>query len=153
MRRDVQAVVLAKLARLDVSRAASALTDPAVALETVTFAAAPAAALASAVLLYSRRRGAWIRREFSSHINVALVGFRASRGSGKPMLVLFDEVPGCHTVLTYGRGVLSHHATLGCGASGQRSATPSTGGTAKAAWNQKSESRSPFDGTSSGATA
>ena len=88
MRRDVQAVVLAKLARLDVSRAASALTDPAVALETVTFAAAPAAALASAVLLYSRRRGAWIRREFSSHINVALVGFRASRASGKPTLVL-----------------------------------------------------------------
>ena len=31
-----------------------------------------------------------------------------SRASGKPMLVLFDEVPGCHTVLTYGRGVLSH---------------------------------------------
>ncbi len=28
--------------------------------------------------------------------------------TGKPILVLFDEVPGCHTVQTYGRKVLSH---------------------------------------------
>lgn len=32
----------------------------------------------------------------------------ASRKSGKPMLVLFDEVPGCHTVKTYGKRVLRH---------------------------------------------
>ncbi|MEO1272508.1 MAG: VPGUxxT family thioredoxin-like (seleno)protein, type 2, partial [Myxococcota bacterium] len=32
----------------------------------------------------------------------------ASRRSGKPVLVLFDEVPGCHTVVTYGKTVLSH---------------------------------------------
>ncbi len=31
-----------------------------------------------------------------------------ARKSGKPMLVLFDEVPGCHTVKTYGARVLRH---------------------------------------------
>jgi hypothetical protein len=31
-----------------------------------------------------------------------------ARTTGKPLLVLFDEVPGCHTVKTYGKGVLRH---------------------------------------------
>lgn len=30
-----------------------------------------------------------------------------ARRSGRPLLVLFDEVPGCQTVLAYGRGPLS----------------------------------------------
>lgn len=32
---------------------------------------------------------------------------RLSKETGKPLLVLFDEVPGCHTVLGFGRDVLS----------------------------------------------
>lgn len=32
----------------------------------------------------------------------------ASRQSGRPMLVLFDEVPGCHTCVSYGEQTLSH---------------------------------------------
>ncbi len=31
-----------------------------------------------------------------------------ARKENKPALVLFDEVPGCHTVLSYGKNVLSH---------------------------------------------
>lgn len=33
---------------------------------------------------------------------------KASRDSGRPMLVLFDEVPGCHTCVSYGEQALSH---------------------------------------------
>ncbi len=33
---------------------------------------------------------------------------KASRKSGKPLLVLFDEVPGCMTCKRFGRGPLSH---------------------------------------------
>ncbi len=33
---------------------------------------------------------------------------QASRSSGRPMLVLFDEVPGCHTCVSYGEQALSH---------------------------------------------
>lgn len=32
----------------------------------------------------------------------------ASRRSGRPVLVLFDEVPGCHTCVSYGETALSH---------------------------------------------
>lgn len=32
----------------------------------------------------------------------------ASKRSGKPVLLLFDEVPGCHTVISYGETVLTH---------------------------------------------
>lgn len=35
-------------------------------------------------------------------------GLASSKESGKPVLLLFDEVPGCQTVLRYGREVLSH---------------------------------------------
>lgn len=31
-----------------------------------------------------------------------------SRETGRPLLVLFDEVPGCHTCVSYGEDVLSH---------------------------------------------
>ena len=31
-----------------------------------------------------------------------------SESNGRPLLVLFNEVPGCSTVLSYGRRVLSH---------------------------------------------
>lgn len=31
-----------------------------------------------------------------------------SRETGRPLLVLFDEVPGCHTCVSYGDSVLSH---------------------------------------------
>lgn len=31
-----------------------------------------------------------------------------SKASGKPVLILFQEVPGCHTCTTYGKNVLSH---------------------------------------------
>lgn len=33
---------------------------------------------------------------------------QASRASGRPVLVLFDEVPGCHTCVSYGDTALSH---------------------------------------------
>ncbi|MEC9372619.1 MAG: thioredoxin family protein, partial [Planctomycetota bacterium] len=32
----------------------------------------------------------------------------AARQSGRPMLVLFDEVPGCHTCVSFGETTLSH---------------------------------------------
>ncbi|MGD9689916.1 MAG: VPGUxxT family thioredoxin-like (seleno)protein, type 2 [Phycisphaerales bacterium] len=32
----------------------------------------------------------------------------ASRASGKPVFVLFDEVPGCHTCVSFGQTVLTH---------------------------------------------
>jgi hypothetical protein len=35
-------------------------------------------------------------------------GLDRSKESGKPVLLLFDEVPGCQTVLSYGENVLSH---------------------------------------------
>ena len=35
-------------------------------------------------------------------------GLARARETGKPVLLLFDEVPGCQTVLRYGREVLSH---------------------------------------------
>jgi hypothetical protein len=35
-------------------------------------------------------------------------GLQRARAEGKPALLLFDEVPGCSTVLAFGRGPLSH---------------------------------------------
>ena len=36
------------------------------------------------------------------------VAVEAARASDKPLLILFTEVPGCHTVTTYGQEVLRH---------------------------------------------
>ena len=43
--------------------------------------------------------------DWGRDLNTALA---ESERSGRPALVLFDEVPGCETCISYGRDVLSH---------------------------------------------
>lgn len=65
-------------------------------------AAGPSTAPALAATTQQRELGAvpWLR-DFEAAQKV-------SRASGRPMLVLFDEVPGCHTCVSYGETALSH---------------------------------------------
>ena len=45
------------------------------------------------------------RADWGRDLNAAQA---TSRETGKPILMLFDEVPGCNTVISYGKGTLSH---------------------------------------------